>query len=183
MLNPISIKITIIFLFLPDYLLAAAHLIYFQKLRLDMIKRRRAMLLCAVGFWFFYYWKWLYVSFFCFSNKAGKPAERQIQSNGSFHWKLGGSWPHASSLGIKAPCLVAAGFISVTVTGVWSYFSPPRHSHFCVCTVYLPLLSHANTVYWQYACLSSFSLLSYLLCTAGNSKVVLASQSYHCSRW
>lgn len=53
MLNPISIKIAIIFLFLPDYLLAAAHLIYFQKLRLDMIKRRRAMLLCAVGFWVF----------------------------------------------------------------------------------------------------------------------------------
>lgn len=53
MLNPIPIKIAIIFLFLPDYLLAAAHLIYFQKLQLDLIKRRHAMLLCAVGFFFF----------------------------------------------------------------------------------------------------------------------------------
>lgn len=53
MLNPIMIKIAIIFLFIPDYLLAAAHLIYFQKLRLDLIKRRCTMLLCAVGFFFF----------------------------------------------------------------------------------------------------------------------------------
>lgn len=53
MLNPITIKIVIIFLFLPDYLLAAAHVIYFPKLRLDLIKRRYAMLLCAVGFFFF----------------------------------------------------------------------------------------------------------------------------------
>lgn len=53
MLNPVTIKIAIIFLFLPDYLLAAAHLIYFQKLRLDPIKRRYAMLLCAVVLFFF----------------------------------------------------------------------------------------------------------------------------------
>lgn len=182
MLNPITIKIAIIFLFLPYYLLAAAHLIYFQKLRLDLIKRRCVMLFCAVGFFFFFHcWKWLYVPFFCFSNKAEKPAERQIQSNGS--WKLGGGRLHASSPGIKAPCLAAAGFISVTVTWVWSYFSPPHRPHFCECTVSLPLLSHANTVYWQFACLSSFSLLSYLLCTAGNSKVVLTSPSYRCSHW
>lgn len=52
MLNPITIKIAIIFLFFPDYLLAAAHLIYFQKLRLDLIKRRRHVALCR---WLFFF--------------------------------------------------------------------------------------------------------------------------------
>lgn len=68
-----------------------------------------------------------------------------------------------SSSRIRAPCLVTAGLISITVTWVLSSFSPaaftPDLPHFGVRPAYLPLPSHTDSLLtgrW----LSSFSLLS-----------------------
>lgn len=74
----------------------------------------------------------------------------------------GAARPHASSHRMRAPCLLTAGFISVTVTPVFGNFSPaastPHLPHLCVCAALSsPAVIHQHsllTVCW----LSSSSL-------------------------
>lgn len=78
---------------------------------------------------------------------------------------------------------MTAGFISITVTWVLSNFSPasfaPLHlPHFCARTAYPPPPSHSNTICWQFAACPLSRCFLYLLCTAGNSKVVLLKHTH-----
>lgn len=168
MLNQITIKIVTISYsvhFQLDFL-AGSYVTYSKKQWLDLSKRQST---CCITLLFSLLPEMALYQLFCL---------QRTESNGCLPRQPGAGRPHASSCRIRAPRLVTPGFISVTVTWASSNFSHAAFAshhlpHFRACTAYLPPPSHSKTVCWQFAgCPLSPGFL-YLLCTAGNSRVVL----------